>query len=72
MAAQGLKAEVMTACIGMSEDEYWNNINGIACNSLASTQTLLELRAYYDTKDESVLGSEAENIILRNFGLLEY
>ena len=60
MAAQGLKAEVMTACIGMSEDEYWNNINGIACNSLASTQTLLELRAYYDTKDESVFNSIVE------------
>ena len=72
MAAQGLKAEIMMACIGMSEEEYWYQINGIAWNSLADIQTLRELRAYYDTKDESVLGSEAENIILRNFGLLEY
>ena len=72
MAAQGLKAEILQACTGMSEDEYWYQINGIACNSLASAQTLKELRAYYDTKDESILDSEAENIILRNFGLLKY
>lgn len=72
MATQGLKSEVMQACIGMSEDEYWYQINGIACNSLASTQALKELRAYYDTKDESILGSEAENLILRNFDLLKY
>ena len=72
MAAQGLKAEIMQACIGMSEEEYWYQINGIAWNSLTDIQTLQELRAYHDTKDESVLGSKAENIILRNFGLINY
>ena len=72
MAAQGLKAEVMEACVGMSEEEYWYQINGLACNSLAGSQTLEELRVYYNTHDESVLGNQAENLILRNFGLLKY
>ena len=72
MAAQGLKAEIMTARVGMTEDEYWELINGLANNSLASTQALRELRAYYDSHDETILGDEAENIILRFCGFLGY
>ena len=68
----GLKGEILNACVGMSDEEYWYQINGIACNSLADTQTLLELRSYFDTHDETVLGDKAENIILRSFGLLKY
>lgn len=68
----GLKAEVMQsrADIGFTEEEYWDTINGLAINSLAGKQALAELRAYYDTHDETILGDEAENIILKWFGLL--
>ena len=67
----GLKAEVMQsrADIGMTEEEYWETINGLAINSLASGQTLEELREYYNSHDETILGDEAENIILHWFGL---
>lgn len=70
----GLKAEVMQsrADIGFTEEEYWETINGLANNSLASSQALEELRAYYETKDETILGDEAERIILKWFGLLNY
>lgn len=69
----GLKAEVMQsrADIGFTEEEYWEAINGLAINSLASSgQPLEELREYYNTHDETILGDEAENIILHWFGLL--
>lgn len=68
----GLMAEILQsrAEIGFTEEEYWMTINGLANNSLASSQALEELRAYYDTHDETVLGDEAENIILHWFGLL--
>lgn len=67
----GLKAEVMQsrADIGFTEEEYWQVINGLAINSLADGQTLAELRAYYETKDETILGDKAEYIILHWFGL---
>ena len=68
----GLKAEVMQsrADIGFTEEEYWKVINGLAINSLADGQTLTELREYCDTKDETILGDEAEYIILHWFGLM--
>lgn len=72
MAAQGLKAEIMAARIGMQEDEYWEFINGLANNALGSPQMLSELREYYETHDETILGNDAENYILRFCGLLKY
>ena len=68
----GLKAEVLASRseIGFTDEEYWKTINGLANNTLASAQALAELREYYDTHDESILGDEAENIILQWFGLL--
>lgn len=72
MAAQGLKAEIMSARVGMQEDEYWEFIDGLASNALGSTQMLSELRMYADKHDESILGDEAENYILRFCGLLKY
>ena len=70
----GLMAEVLQsrAETGFTEEEYWETINGLANNSLASGQALEELRAYYNNHDEAILGSEAENIILHWFGLLKY
>ena len=70
----GLMAEVLEsrAETGFSEEEYWETINGLANNSLASNQALEELREYYNTHDETILGDEAENIILHWFGLLHY
>ena len=68
----GLKSEILQSRsdIGYTEEEYWQTIDDLACNSLASPQALRELRYYCDTKDESVLGDEAENIILHWYGLL--
>lgn len=68
----GLKAEAMQtrADIGFTEEEYWQVINGLAINSLASGQTLEELREYYNTHDETILGDEAEYIVLHWFGIM--
>ena len=68
----GLMAEVMQSRVGMSEEEYWEFINGLANNALGSPQMLSELRAYCDTHDETILGDEAENYILRFCGLLRH
>ena len=68
----GLKSEIMQSRVGMTEDEYWEFIDGLANNALGEPQMLSELRAYADTKDETVLGQEAENYILRFCGLLKY
>ena len=68
----GLKSEVLQSRseIGYTEEEYWETINNLANNSLASNQALAELRAYYNTQDETILSDEAENIILHWYGLL--
>lgn len=67
----GLMMEVLQSRqdIGFTKEEYWETINGLANNSLASSQALDELREYYKTHDETILGNEAEKIILHWFGL---
>lgn len=71
----GLMSEVLQsrADIGMTEEEYWEQINDLANASIGADEYSLQtLRSYYETHDENVLTLAAEKLILRGFGLLKY
>ena len=71
----GLMSEVLQSRsdIGMTEEEYWEEINNLANASIGlDNYSLQTLRNYYDTHNEDILTLNAENFILKCFGLLKY
>lgn len=68
----GLLAEAKLKRPYMTDDEYWEIINGLANNTLADSLTLISLREYCDTHDEEKLIDSAEDIIIRFFKLNKY
>ena len=62
-----IKTRVMKKANILTDEDYWEAINGLANNSLSDGLSLRLLREYWNTHDEKVMNAGARNIILHYF-----
>lgn len=70
MAKNYLFGEVKVVRPLITEEEYWETINGLINNSLLDPYSINTMIEYYKTHDESVLSTEAEREILKWFEVI--
>lgn len=69
MAVNGLISEVKLKRPYMTDEEYWDIVDGLTNNALEDGITLRSMREYCDTHDEGKLTDRAEYVILHFFGI---